>query len=140
MSKNIINNRNFIFLWFGHFISHAGDAIYAIALPWLILDMTGSKMQAALVLINAYLPALIFGLSAGVLVDKYNRKNIMIISDVIRFLLVAFIPLAIILEFATPLLLGIITFGLFLILRTNGGYLISVEEINILEYQLCFYL
>ena len=28
MSKNIINNRNFIFLWFGHFISHAGDAIY----------------------------------------------------------------------------------------------------------------
>ena len=112
MSKNIIKNKNFIFLWIGHLISHAGDAVYAIALPWLILDMTGSKMQTALVLINAYLPALIFGLSAGVLVDKYNRKNIMIISDVIRFLLVAFIPLAIILEFATPLLLGLITFGL----------------------------
>ena len=75
MSKNIIKNKNFIFLWIGHLISHAGDAVYAIALPWLILDMTGSKMQTALVLINAYLPALIFGLSAGVLVDKYNRKN-----------------------------------------------------------------
>ena len=96
MSKNIINNRNFIFLWFGHFISHAGDAIYAIALPWLILDMTGSKMQTALVVINAYLPAIIFGFFAGVIVDKYNRKNIMIISDVMRFLLVAFISLALI--------------------------------------------
>tara|TARA_Y100000590_G_C15741605_1_gene1020476 strand:- start:2230 stop:3447 length:1218 start_codon:yes stop_codon:yes gene_type:complete len=112
MSKNIINNRNFIFLWFGHLISHAGDAIYVIALPWLILDMTGSKMQTALVVVNAYLPAILFGFFAGVIVDKYNRKNIMIVSDIMRFLLVALIPVAISLKFATPVLLGIITFFL----------------------------
>ena len=70
MSNSVIKNRNFIFLWIGHLISHAGDAIYAIALPWLILDMTGSKMQTALVVITAYLPAIIFGFFAGVILNK----------------------------------------------------------------------
>ena len=56
------------------------------------------------------MPALIFGLYAGVIVDKYNRKNVMIVSDILRTLLVAIIPFSIIYVFITPLLIGIITF------------------------------
>ena len=110
MQRTIIKNKNFVFLWIGHFISHSGDSIYAIALPWMILEMTGSKTLTGLVSMSAYLPALIFGLYAGVIVDYYNRKRVMIVSDILRALLVAVIPLSIIYGFVTPLLIGFITF------------------------------
>ena len=110
MSTSIIKNRNFGFLWVGHLISHAGDAVYMIALPWLMLELTGSKSLTSLVAMAAYLPAVLFGLVSGVLVDRYNRKWIMIFSDIIRSLLVAIIPLALIFDFITPILIGVVTF------------------------------
>jgi len=112
MSRSILKNRNFVFLWIGHLISHAGDAVYAIALPWLMLEMTGSKSLTALVSMSAFLPALIFGFFAGVIVDQYNRKNIMIVSDIMRSLLVSIVPIMLIFGFASPLYIGIITFFL----------------------------
>ena len=99
-------------MWFGHLISHAGDAIFMIALPWLMLDITGSKSLTSLVSMSAYLPAVLFGLIAGVVVDRYNRKWIMIYSDILRALLVAVIPLSLIYGFISPFLIGIITFSL----------------------------
>ena len=99
-------------MWFGHLISHAGDAVFMIALPWLMLDITGSKSLTSLVSMSAYLPAVLFGLFAGVVVDRYNRKWIMIYSDILRALLVAVIPLALIYGFISPLLIGAITFSL----------------------------
>ena len=88
MSTSIFKNKNFGFLWVGHLISHAGDAVYMIALPWLMLELTGSKSLTSHVAMGAYLPAVLFGLVAGVLVDRYNRKWIMIFSDILRALLV----------------------------------------------------
>ena len=99
-------------MWFGHLISHAGDAVFMIALPWLMLDITGSKSLTSLVSMSAYLPAVLFGLFAGVVVDRYNRKWIMIYSDILRALLVAVIPLSLIYGFISPLLIGVITFSL----------------------------
>ena len=110
MSTSIIKNRNFGLLWAGHLISHAGDAIYMIALPWLMLELTGSKSLTSYVAMAAYLPAVLFGLVAGVLIDRYNRKWIMIFSDILRSLLVAIVPLALIFDFITPMLIGTITF------------------------------
>ena len=97
-------------MWFGHLISHAGDAVFMIALPWLMLDITGSKSLTSLVSMSAYLPAVLFGLFAGVVVDRYNRKWIMIYSDILRALLVAVIPLSLIYGFISPLLIGATTF------------------------------
>jgi MFS family permease len=110
VSTSIIKNRNFVFLWIGHLISHAGDAVYMIALPWLLLDLTGSKSLTSLVTISAYLPAILFGLTAGVIVDRYDKKMIMIYSDLFRAMLVLIIPLAIIFDFITPVLIGCTTF------------------------------
>ena len=110
MSTSIIKNRNFGLLWLGHLISHAGDAVYMIALPWLMLELTGSISLTSHVAMLAYLPAVLFGLVAGVIIDRYNRKWIMIFSDILRSLLVAIIPFALIFDFITPLLIGVITF------------------------------
>ena len=77
-----------------------------------MLELTGSKSLTALVSMSAYLPALIFGLLAGVIVDQYDRKWIMILSDMLRALLVVVVPLSLIYGFVTPLLIGIVTFFL----------------------------
>ena len=110
MTNTIIKNRNFMLLWLGHLISHAGDAIYMIALPWLMLELTGSKSLTSFVATSAYLPAVFFGLIAGVIVDRYDRKKIMIFSDIIRAILVTVIPIALLFDFITPILIGCVTF------------------------------
>ena len=110
MSTSIVKNKNFGFLWVGHLISHAGDAVYMIALPWLMLELTGNKSLTSYIAMSAYLPIVLFGLVAGVIVDRYNRKWIMIFSDVLRAMLVSIVPLALIFDFITPMLIGVITF------------------------------
>ena len=110
MEKSILKNKNIILLWFGHLISHAGDSIYMIALPWLILDLTGSKSTTSLTTMSGYLPSILFGLIAGMLADKYSRKIVMITSDILRAVFVIIVPISLIFGFASPLLIGIITF------------------------------
>ncbi|MFC1480965.1 MFS transporter [Candidatus Neomarinimicrobiota bacterium] len=88
MLNRLRQNRNLSLLWVGHMISHSGDAIYQIALPWLILDLTGSKTATSLVALAAYLPAVLFSLFAGVIVDRFSRRGVMIASDLSRMLLV----------------------------------------------------
>jgi MFS transporter, DHA3 family, macrolide efflux protein len=106
----MFKNKNILFLWIGHLISHTGDAIYMMALPWLILDFTGSKSSTALVTASVYLPSLIFGLFAGSLVDRYSRKRIMLISDILRAIIVLLIPLIILTDNHSTLIIGIIAF------------------------------
>ena len=118
MSTSIVKNKNFGFLWVGHLISHAGDAVYMIALPWLMLELTGNKSLTSYIAMSAYLPVVLFGLVAGVLVDRYNRKWIMIFSDILRALLVSIVPLALIFDFISPILIGVITF----LLATSETY------------------
>ena len=106
----IIRNKNIIFLWIGHFISHTGDAIYMMALPWLILDITGSKSNTALVTASVYLPTLIFGLFAGSLSDRFPRKMVMLISDCLRAIVVLAIPLVLLSGIHSTLIIGAIAF------------------------------
>ena len=106
----IIRNNNIIFLWMGHFISHTGDAIYMMALPWLILDITGSKSSTALVTASVYLPTLIFGLFAGSLSDRFPRKMVMLISDCLRAIVVLAIPLVLLSGIHSTLIIGAIAF------------------------------
>ena len=68
-----LNKQNLSLLWSAQIISAAGDAVYQLALLWLVLDMTNSSIMTGLVAMSAYLPALIFGLYAGVMADKLNR-------------------------------------------------------------------
>ena len=112
MQNSIFYNRNFKLLWLGHLISSIGDVIFMVALPWLILDLTDSKIMTGLVSMSAYLPVLIFGLIAGNVADNYSRKLIMLLADLIRFFLILIIPISLIYDFASPILIGLTTFFL----------------------------
>ena len=71
---------NFGLLWSGQVVSHIGDAFNGIALIWLVQELTGSRsmMGAISAVISA---TALFGLVAGALVDRWDRRIAMIISD-----------------------------------------------------------
>ncbi|TKJ37942.1 hypothetical protein CEE37_13335 [candidate division LCP-89 bacterium B3_LCP] len=94
--------RNFRLLWIGQVIAWTGDSIYQIALLWLILEMTGSKSLAGYIAAVGYLPALLLGLFLGALVDVGDRRRLMMGADLLRAIVLLYIPLAFIGNWLTP--------------------------------------
>ncbi len=92
---NLSINRDIGILWLAQLVSGMGDAIYQIALMWLVLDLTGSTTITGLVAMSAYLPAMLFGLYAGVLSDRHNRMGLMILSNASQALTVGMVPILI---------------------------------------------
>lgn len=90
----LLTNRNLSMLFSGQLVSQIGDSLYQIGLIWLVLDFTGSKSATGIVVMISHLPVLLFGLIGGVLVDRFNRRNVMAISDVLRALVVLVIPVS----------------------------------------------
>ncbi len=78
------HNRDYRFLWSGSAVSALGSSITQFAYPLLVLMMTGSPGQAGLVGFAATAPNLMLPLHAGVLVDRMNRKHLMLACDAIR--------------------------------------------------------
>lgn len=73
-----------LFLWGAQFCSQFGDSVFQIAFIWLILDMTGSKAATGGAATLSYLPSLLFGVVAGLAVDRLNRRRVMLGSDALR--------------------------------------------------------
>ncbi|HEX8184505.1 MAG TPA: MFS transporter, partial [Blastocatellia bacterium] len=82
------NNRNFRGLWIGRVISQTGDWFNSVALFTLLLSLTGSGEAIGYILILKLLPTFFVGPLAGVVADRFNRKTIMIVTDVLRGVLV----------------------------------------------------
>jgi MFS family permease len=85
---------NFTLLWIAQFVSTIGSGLTVIAASILVYRLTGSAWSVGLVLLAAALPSLLVGLLAGVLVDRFERKRIMIAANLICALLIAAIPFA----------------------------------------------
>src|SRR5579859_4022675 len=81
--------RNFRLLWIGEGISLLGDQFYMIALPWLVLQLTGSALALGTVLALASIPRALFMLVGGAFVDRYSPRSVMFASNFARLVLVA---------------------------------------------------
>ncbi|MCL5046171.1 MAG: MFS transporter [Actinobacteria bacterium] len=88
----LVYNRDFVLLVSGQLLSLLGDRFYQIALLWLSYKLTGSTLLMGLVSSATVLPYLMVGLPAGVLADRYDRRRLMILVDVIRGLTVLVSP------------------------------------------------
>lgn len=77
-------NRNYRFTWSGQIVSEVGDHFNNIAVFSLALANTGSGFVVAMILIARAIPAVTAGPIAGVLLDRLDRKRIMITSDLVR--------------------------------------------------------
>ncbi|MDQ3874927.1 MAG: MFS transporter [Actinomycetota bacterium] len=82
-------NRDFLLLWSGLAVSVLGSRISATAYPLLVLALTGSPADAGLVGFLATLPWLLFQLPAGALVDRWDRRRVMLVADAARGLALA---------------------------------------------------
>jgi MFS family permease len=82
------SNRGFRMLWLGQVVSQMGDWFDTIAVYTIALRLTGSSRSVALIMVARFLPSVIMGPLSGVIADRFNRRSIMIVSDVMRALVV----------------------------------------------------
>lgn len=74
-------HRNFRLLWVGFVTSQAGDIIQMLAQAWLVVELTGSAARLGLLAAAQALPRLLLGLFAGVLVDRVDRRRLLLATQ-----------------------------------------------------------
>ena len=89
-------NGSFSALWAGQLISLFGDRIHQVALAAAVLITTGSVLASALVFVAAFIPNLLISPIAGTFVDRWDHKEVLIVSDLLRAATVLLIPMAIV--------------------------------------------
>lgn len=109
--RRIFVNRNVGLLWTGQVISETGSAVYRVAFTWLAYELTGSKTKAGVILMLGSLPMLLLGPYVGAIVDRFDRRRAMLVSDLARALLVLTVPAMFFLGVMNVWLLGVLTFG-----------------------------
>jgi DHA3 family macrolide efflux protein-like MFS transporter len=93
-SASLARNSGFLLLWAGQFVSQIGDRLAMVAFPWLVYKSTGSALGTGAVFALYTLPYVLFGAFAGVVIDRFNKRAVMVAADVVRAGLVLVVPLA----------------------------------------------
>ena len=75
--------KNFFTIWTGQAISQFSSSVLQFAVVWYLTDHTGSAMVLTAAMMMGFLPQGVLGPFIGVFIDRYNRKRIMIISDLL---------------------------------------------------------
>jgi MFS family permease len=107
------NNRDFVLLQTGQALSTLGSTATQIAYPLLILSETHSPAKAGVVGFANIVPYALFGLFAGVVADRWNRKAVMILMDLVRVLAMTSVVVA--------LALGELTFAQVIVVAFIDG-------------------
>ncbi len=89
----MVRSRAFNVFWAGQTLSGLGDAFAFVALPLLVLSATGSLVQMGLVTGTYGIASLVAGLFGGLIVDRVDRRRLMILCDVVRFVVYLGLPL-----------------------------------------------
>ena len=101
VTESLWRNRDFMLLWTGQIISSVGSMMTFIALPLLVLEVSRSPRQAGLALTFFSAPYFFLALPAGALVDRWNRKYVMILCDAGRAITLGSLPVALFLGHLT---------------------------------------
>ena len=89
---SVFRKRDFRLLWSAQLVSTIGTALTDLAAGILVFRATGSALSVGLMFMATAIPTLLVGLIAGVFVDRYDRRKIMVIADLLRAAIVAAIP------------------------------------------------
>ena len=94
-SRSLLRHPDFLQLWTAETVSQLGSQVTALALPFVAIDiLRATTFEVALLNVVDFLPFLLFGLPAGVWVDRLRRRPILIVGDLGRAAALASIPLA----------------------------------------------
>lgn len=75
--------KNFFTIWSGQAVSQFSSSVLQFAIVWYLTDVTGSALVLSAAMLMGFLPQGILGPFIGVYIDRYQRKKIMIISDLL---------------------------------------------------------
>jgi MFS family permease len=88
---SVLRRRDFALLWFGGLVSVAGDWVLAAALPFFVYERTGSTVATAGMIVAELAPGALLSSAAGVFVDRWNRKRVLVVANVMQAAVVAFL-------------------------------------------------
>jgi Na+/melibiose symporter-like transporter len=86
-----LRHRDFRLLWTGQAVSLLGDGIYLVAIAWLVYDISNEPGALAVVGVAWTLPQVLGLLVAGVLSDRFERRRLLVIADLLRFVSISVI-------------------------------------------------
>jgi predicted MFS family arabinose efflux permease len=95
LKPSLWRNSDYMLLWSGQIISTLGTSASAIVYPLLILALTNSPAAAGVAGAIGAAPYIVFSLPVGALIDRWDRKRVMILCDIGRGVTLASIPVAI---------------------------------------------
>ncbi len=82
----VLRQRNYALLWFGGFVSNLGDFVLFVGLPYEIYRLTGSTLATAGMVLAHLVPHILLGSIAGVYVDRWDRRRLMIVVNLLQAL------------------------------------------------------
>ena len=97
---SVFRKRDFRLLWSAQLVSTIGTALTDLAAGIIVFRLTGSALSVGLMFVATAVPTLVVGLIAGVFVDRYDRRKIMVIADLLRAAVVVSIPVLITINIA----------------------------------------
>jgi MFS transporter, DHA3 family, macrolide efflux protein len=101
--REVLLNKNFFSLWSGQIVSEFGDRLSQMALIALVYSRRpGSVAAMSSLIFFIFIPVFVIGPVAGAYVDRWDRKRIMIVADIIRGFLVLAIPIFVIMDLMLP--------------------------------------
>lgn len=103
---------NFTKLFTASAVSSIGDGMYLAALPLLVVQFSDDPMALGLVVAAAELPWLVFSLHAGALVDRWDRKRVMVWTDAARFLVLAALSVLVVTDAVNTAVVVVAAFAL----------------------------
>ena len=84
----LLKNPTFTLFFFGNIISLIGFGFHMIAISWMVLEKTGSEFALGKIMASATAPGLFLALFAGVIIDKANRKWLLVNLDIFRMIVI----------------------------------------------------
>ncbi|MGG1948344.1 MFS transporter [Trinickia sp. NRRL B-1857] len=87
--RSVMRDSNFLWLLSGSAISMLGDQFTVLALPWLVLQATGSAFATGMIVATIGLPRAVFILIGGALVDRYTPKRVLMLTKYVNGVLLA---------------------------------------------------
>lgn len=105
----LLSQRQFLKMMLANLVSRFGDSLDVIAYSWIMYEVTGSESLMAVIVGLNYVPTVLLQPFAGALVDRMKKKWLMVLTDAVRFLIVAIFAILYACGTLTPLLIAILT-------------------------------
>ncbi|WP_295614954.1 MFS transporter [Chamaesiphon sp. GL140_3_metabinner_50] len=95
--KALLKNRSFLLLWLGQIFSQVADKVLLVMSIALLttynIPVKYAASSGSYLMVSSTIPAILFGVAAGIFVDRYPKKQVMVVSNILRGLLILLLPI-----------------------------------------------